>query len=454
MTDRTDPISLSDALMRAEQTFDRWRLQQGPYPLCDADVMRFIHALREAFQPAAACGVVGYLEPGRRVCELPPGHDGYHQQGGSRWLGNVMPYLPEHAEPAPGERAPVEPSIGPQKFCKRPVVIEACHYAGTSASFDAVWEWMGGHDGPNGGYNGPNAYDPQSFDIKTLEGRMRADVGDWIICGVNGEFYPCKPDIFEKTYEPVSPTRAGAETPPPPVTGTHGAQEMAPARTEHDRGAAVATGTPERETPTFVERLTALSTFERVFFTERMEVLEMAREADAEVQRLNAELASEREKHDEEAYDDALATIDALAAKLAACAPYLKDDETPAECIERNRKDIDALMTLLAREKAQVETLTQQVETLTRERDTTYRECSNAARDVIATRDHATQRAEQAESRLADLERRVRELVETLRREASGIEGTSRGTDRAQGIRNAASRLAALVPEEKGGAAC
>lgn len=39
--------------------------------------------------------------------------------------------------------------------------------------------------------------------IKTLEGDMRADKGDFIIKGVNGEFYPCKPDIFEKTYEAV-----------------------------------------------------------------------------------------------------------------------------------------------------------------------------------------------------------------------------------------------------------
>lgn len=39
--------------------------------------------------------------------------------------------------------------------------------------------------------------------IKTLEGDMRAEKGDWIIKGVNGEFYPCKPDIFEKTYEKV-----------------------------------------------------------------------------------------------------------------------------------------------------------------------------------------------------------------------------------------------------------
>lgn len=39
--------------------------------------------------------------------------------------------------------------------------------------------------------------------IRTLEGTMTANPGDWIIKGVNGEFYPCKPDIFEKTYEPV-----------------------------------------------------------------------------------------------------------------------------------------------------------------------------------------------------------------------------------------------------------
>lgn len=39
--------------------------------------------------------------------------------------------------------------------------------------------------------------------IKTLEGDMKASIGDFIITGVNGEQYPCKPDIFEKTYEEV-----------------------------------------------------------------------------------------------------------------------------------------------------------------------------------------------------------------------------------------------------------
>lgn len=39
--------------------------------------------------------------------------------------------------------------------------------------------------------------------ILTLEGRMRAECGDWIIKGVKGEFYPCKPDIFEATYDAI-----------------------------------------------------------------------------------------------------------------------------------------------------------------------------------------------------------------------------------------------------------
>lgn len=44
----------------------------------------------------------------------------------------------------------------------------------------------------------------KEMDIETLEGTMHASVGDYIITGVNGEQYPCKPDIFEKTYEEVT----------------------------------------------------------------------------------------------------------------------------------------------------------------------------------------------------------------------------------------------------------
>ena len=50
----------------------------------------------------------------------------------------------------------------------------------------------------------------KELDIETLEGTMHASVGDYIITGVRGEQYPCKPDIFEQTYEPVdTPTEGG-----------------------------------------------------------------------------------------------------------------------------------------------------------------------------------------------------------------------------------------------------
>ena len=51
---------------------------------------------------------------------------------------------------------------------------------------------------PNGQQRGRTC-----IEIETLEGTMLADIGDYIIKGVNGEFYPCKPDIFEKTYDVV-----------------------------------------------------------------------------------------------------------------------------------------------------------------------------------------------------------------------------------------------------------
>ena len=46
--------------------------------------------------------------------------------------------------------------------------------------------------------------DKGGFCIPTLEGNMKANIGDYIIKGINGEFYPCKPDIFDKTYEKVT----------------------------------------------------------------------------------------------------------------------------------------------------------------------------------------------------------------------------------------------------------
>lgn len=86
------------------------------------------------------------------------------------------------------------------KFRKKPVVIEAIKWEGQqswselqklavdTSTFGLFME----QDGSN-----------NTLAINTLEGRMKVNVGDWIIKGIAGEFYPCKPDIFEKTYEAV-----------------------------------------------------------------------------------------------------------------------------------------------------------------------------------------------------------------------------------------------------------
>lgn len=50
------------------------------------------------------------------------------------------------------------------------------------------------------------AKNPRHYVVQTLEGPLDVSHGDWIITGVKGEFYPCKPDIFEQTYEPVLET--------------------------------------------------------------------------------------------------------------------------------------------------------------------------------------------------------------------------------------------------------
>lgn len=85
------------------------------------------------------------------------------------------------------------------KFRKKPVVIEAVQYDGNNA-LDVV-RFI--DEGKEKGYEEAilKGIKEEGFKIRTLEGKMKADVGDWIIKGVKGEFYPCKPDIFEATYE-------------------------------------------------------------------------------------------------------------------------------------------------------------------------------------------------------------------------------------------------------------
>ena len=78
-------------------------------------------------------------------------------------------------------------------YRKKPIVIKAVQYTG-----DNKIEIL---DFTNYTTSLNNLH--KHLTISTLEGDMRADVGDWIIRGIQGEFYPCKPDIFEETYELV-----------------------------------------------------------------------------------------------------------------------------------------------------------------------------------------------------------------------------------------------------------
>ena len=87
------------------------------------------------------------------------------------------------------------------KYRKKPVVIEA-----VQLRWD-TWDEMCDHAGvgklSNGHPEGQMDGEKLALAIPTLEGLMMADENDWIIRGVKGELYPCKPDIFEATYEPV-----------------------------------------------------------------------------------------------------------------------------------------------------------------------------------------------------------------------------------------------------------
>ncbi len=101
------------------------------------------------------------------------------------------------------------------KFRKKPVVIEAVQFDGTPESGAEIVAWAESFGVQEVEYHpfladhfegDPKVYvahpDPY-MRIKTLEGVMSASAGDWIIRGVQGEFYPCKPDIFEVTCEAV-----------------------------------------------------------------------------------------------------------------------------------------------------------------------------------------------------------------------------------------------------------
>jgi hypothetical protein len=97
------------------------------------------------------------------------------------------------------------------KFRKKPVVIEAMQYDGTVGSASRVCQWINSFGIPEDMDEFVASYTSFTSEpgavanlaIFTLEGPHQASAGDWIIKGVAGEFYPCKPEIFAATYEPA-----------------------------------------------------------------------------------------------------------------------------------------------------------------------------------------------------------------------------------------------------------
>ncbi|MFD9465319.1 hypothetical protein [Streptomyces sp. NPDC060027] len=87
------------------------------------------------------------------------------------------------------------------RYRKKPVEIEARQFDGTVGSANRILGWIGS---TGGDAKRVHATRPElGLVIHTLKGGMRAEPGDWIIRGIQGEFYPCKPDIFAATYEAV-----------------------------------------------------------------------------------------------------------------------------------------------------------------------------------------------------------------------------------------------------------
>lgn len=87
------------------------------------------------------------------------------------------------------------------KYRKKPVVIEAMHF--NLETKDRVFNWITCNKVADWGEEDGEGNAEPVIRIETLEGDMIARPGDYIIKGIKGEFYPCKPDIFEATYEAV-----------------------------------------------------------------------------------------------------------------------------------------------------------------------------------------------------------------------------------------------------------
>lgn len=83
----------------------------------------------------------------------------------------------------------------PRLYRKKPVAVEAFQYKGYNMQH--ILQWANENAKPERSILGS----PGAIYVKTLEGTMKMEIGDYLIRGVNGEFYPCKQEIFHKTYE-------------------------------------------------------------------------------------------------------------------------------------------------------------------------------------------------------------------------------------------------------------
>lgn len=89
-----------------------------------------------------------------------------------------------------------------ESYRKKPVAIEAYQWDGSAKSAQEIGKWIAGcEDNTHTFFLETFAGEVTSVYIRTLEGDMTVDLGDFVIKGVEGEFYPCKPEIFKKTYE-------------------------------------------------------------------------------------------------------------------------------------------------------------------------------------------------------------------------------------------------------------